>query len=330
VDTSGGLSHVVAEVDPSGAVSVLYVRAGDLLLEEVRGGVVKMYEADGLGSVRGLLDASGAKTDTYSYEAFGSTLSSTGSDANPYRFAGERLVDSVGFYQNRARWLDTRTGGFVSVDRSKGMEGRPITKIPYGYAEASPLSKLDPSGNDADLSSIMGATVVSGILSTMAGCQPNTALQSGLGTRLRPPTGEELIRNSSEVRVALQRAWEESLPDDPVLRHEEGGWIYIHPDTRTIVTVREWRRENRPWRNVIDLKYPPILMSFYIVADFHTHPFPPPATQGPSDDLDVPFEHATGVPGLIRAREKTYPGTIERRLNYNGNFGYPNKDGGRW
>jgi YD repeat-containing protein len=88
VDTSGGLSHVVAEVDSSGAVSVLYVRAGDLLLEEVRGGVVKMYEADGLGSVRGLLDVSGAKTDTYSYEAFGSTLSSTDTDANPYRFAG--------------------------------------------------------------------------------------------------------------------------------------------------------------------------------------------------------------------------------------------------
>lgn len=50
VDTSGGLSHVVAEVDSSGAVSVLYVRAGDMLLEEVRGGVAKMYEADGLGN----------------------------------------------------------------------------------------------------------------------------------------------------------------------------------------------------------------------------------------------------------------------------------------
>ena len=108
VDTSGGLSHVVAEVDSSGAVSVLYVRAGDMLLEEVRGGVAKMYEADGLGSVRGLLDVSGAKTDTYSYEAFGSAVSTAGSDLNPYRFAGERLVDSVGIYQNRARWLAGR------------------------------------------------------------------------------------------------------------------------------------------------------------------------------------------------------------------------------
>jgi RHS repeat-associated protein len=147
VDTSGGLSHVVAEVDGSGVVAVLYVRAGDMLLEEIRGGVAKMYEADGLGSVRGLLDVSGARTDTYSYEAFGTILSSTGSDANPYRFAGERLVDSVGFYQNRARWLDTRTGRFVSVDPMLGLnDGDPSALQPYLYAGARPTTNSDPTG----------------------------------------------------------------------------------------------------------------------------------------------------------------------------------------
>ena len=44
VDTSGGLSHVVAEIDSSGAVTAVYVRAGDMLLEEIRGGIAKMYE----------------------------------------------------------------------------------------------------------------------------------------------------------------------------------------------------------------------------------------------------------------------------------------------
>ncbi|MDX2022506.1 MAG: Calx-beta domain-containing protein, partial [Deltaproteobacteria bacterium] len=36
VDTHGGLSHIVAEVGGSGAVSAVYVRAGDMLLEELR------------------------------------------------------------------------------------------------------------------------------------------------------------------------------------------------------------------------------------------------------------------------------------------------------
>jgi RHS repeat-associated protein len=116
VDTSGGLSHVVAEIDGSGTVTALYVRAGDMLLEEIRGGVAKMYESDGLGSTRSLLDVSGAQTDTWSYEAFGTTLSSTGTSVNPYRFAGERFVGDVGMYQNRARWLDTMTGRFASED----------------------------------------------------------------------------------------------------------------------------------------------------------------------------------------------------------------------
>jgi RHS repeat-associated protein len=107
-----------------------------------------MYEADGLGSVRGLLDVSGAKTDTYSYEAFGPTVSSTGTDVNPYRFAGERLVDSVGLYQNRARWLDTRTGRFVSVDPVEGRTEVPITFSPYLYGAGSPVSHVDPSGED--------------------------------------------------------------------------------------------------------------------------------------------------------------------------------------
>jgi RHS repeat-associated protein len=135
VDTSGGLSHVVAEVDSSGVVAVLYVWAGDMLLEEVRGGVAKMYEADGLGSTRSLLDTTGGQTDTWSYSAFGSTLSRSGTDGNPYQFAGERFVDSVGMYQNRARWLDTRVGRFTSMDpnrRRASSFNRSACRLPRG------------------------------------------------------------------------------------------------------------------------------------------------------------------------------------------------------
>ena len=144
VDTSGGLSHVVAEVDSSGAVTALYVRAGGMLLEEIRGGVAKMYEADGLGSTRSLLDTTGTQTDTWSYEAFGATLSSTGTSASPYRFAGERFVDNTGMYQIRARWLDTRSGRFISRDRVQ-------RNHPFTYGNDDPVNAVDPSGNDFTL-----------------------------------------------------------------------------------------------------------------------------------------------------------------------------------
>jgi RHS repeat-associated protein len=332
VDTSGGLSHVVAEIDGAGAVTALYVHAGDMLLEEIRGGVAKTYEADGLGSVRSLLDTTGARTDTWNYEAFGSTVSSTGTDANPYRFAGERLIEAAGMYQNRARWLDTGVGRFVSVDRAPGTRSRPMTQLAYSYAESSPINKLDPSGNFSDLSSLMGAMAVSGILSSI-GCQPSPALKGGLGTRAVPPTGREILLKSSEVRGAMERAWEESMADDPVLRHEEGGWIYIHPETRIIVTVREWRSQyvgvQVAGHRSIDLWHPPILDMFYIVADFHTHPNPPPDPQGPSPD-DDDIARQVGVPGLILSWSgyRITNGT-NRRENYNGSFGYPLIVGGR-
>jgi RHS repeat-associated protein len=146
VDTDGELAHVVAEVDSSGTVTVLYVRAWDMLLEEIRGGVAKMYEADGLGSVRSLLDMSGARTDTWGYEAFGTTLSLIESSANPYRFAGERWVADVGMYQNRARWLDTRVGRFVSVDPWGGLSEEPLSLHRYVYASLQPTNRGDPSG----------------------------------------------------------------------------------------------------------------------------------------------------------------------------------------
>ena len=196
VDTSGGLSHVVAEIG-SGGVEVVYVRAGDMLLEEIRGGVAKMYEADGLGSVRGLLDVSGAKTDTYAYEAFGSTVSSTGSDANPYRFAGERIVDSVGFYQNRERWLDTRTGRFVSVDPAEGDSARPLTLHRYLYGDASPATMRDPTGRDT----LAELSVVGAITSALATVSI-VGLQGYLAYASRPHVLSTTMDQCSDCRLA--------------------------------------------------------------------------------------------------------------------------------
>jgi RHS repeat-associated protein len=197
VDTSGELSHVVAEIDGSGTVTALYVRAGDRLLEEIRGGVVKMYEADGLGSTRSLLDTTGAQTDTWSYEALGSTVSNTGSDANPYRFAGERLVDSVGFYQNRARWLDTRTGRFVSVDPATEVHEEPITLHRYLYANASPVNSKDPSGLES-LAEVQ--------ITQVAVMNLGWGVAAGVGIALSPLRNRREPPGPHTMRVQLQRA----------------------------------------------------------------------------------------------------------------------------
>jgi RHS repeat-associated protein len=150
VDPSG-LSHVVAETDgATGALSAAYVRLGDELLSVLRpdghGGFITRYvHHDGLGSVRALSDETGSRTDTKNFEAFGSLISSSGTDPLPYGFAGEPFDATTHLADHRARWMDPRLGRFMSMDPVLARPGgRGMT--PYWYANDDPVGNTDPTG----------------------------------------------------------------------------------------------------------------------------------------------------------------------------------------
>src|ERR1051325_11395423 len=104
--------------------------------------------------------------------------------------------------------------------------------------------------------------------------------------------------NHPAVQRALAKAWADSNPDNPELRHEEGGWIYLNTLTG------EFLVEHSPSgsRAVLDLSSPPALPNCVVVGKFHTHPNPSNEgwEPGPSEsDLRVDDMH--GVPDLIQA-----------------------------
>jgi RHS repeat-associated protein len=131
VDTAGGLSQVVADVDgTTGALAALYVRLGDELLAVMRpdghgGYSTRWVHHDGIGSVRALTDESGVTTDAKSYEAFGGVVTTAGTDPLPYGFAGEAYDGTSGLAYHRARWMDARVGRFLGMDRFAGEETDP-------------------------------------------------------------------------------------------------------------------------------------------------------------------------------------------------------------
>ncbi|HER20486.1 MAG TPA: RHS repeat-associated core domain-containing protein, partial [Chromatiales bacterium] len=135
VDTSGGLSHVVAEIDATGItdrLKTLYVRNGDELLALMRpdaaepdGWQSRFYHADYIGSVRRLTNEAGSISDGYTYSAFGELLGHTGSDPQPYAFTGEPLDPNSGWQYHRARWMDPRTGRFAGMDPFAGLSSDP-------------------------------------------------------------------------------------------------------------------------------------------------------------------------------------------------------------
>jgi len=124
----------------------VYIREGlsyyDPLVFTSVGGYRRHYLYDGLGSTRQLVNDAQNTTDTYSYEAFGNLMSSTGTTANPYKYVG-----SLGYYQTGsslqhlgARYYMPDIGRFITQDPlGAGMNW-------YAYVENNPVGFVDPMG----------------------------------------------------------------------------------------------------------------------------------------------------------------------------------------
>jgi hypothetical protein len=137
---------------------------------------------------------------------------------------------------------------------------------------------------------------------------------------MHAPTVSELLSDAT-VLQALDIAWADSMPYDPVLRHEEGGWVYMDLTTGQLLV----RRAPAGTRGSIDLNHPPIIQDAEVVAKFHTHPNPTVEgwDPGPSAaDRANAVRH--GVPSLIRADNGIHStGPASRRGGLGNGPGYP-------
>ncbi|AFZ10677.1 RHS repeat-associated core domain protein (plasmid) [Oscillatoria nigro-viridis PCC 7112] len=156
----------VLEKRVNDVLSASYVYGLDLISQE-RGNVDSYYLVDGLGSTRGLANASGAMTDTYTYDAFGNLIASAGGTANDYLFAGEQFDPSLGDYYLRQRYYDTDTGRFTRRDTYEGSFEDPMSLHKYLYGNANPVTYTDPTG----LFSAGEAQAAADIANTLAGIQ---------------------------------------------------------------------------------------------------------------------------------------------------------------
>jgi RHS repeat-associated protein len=113
---------------------------------QVTGNVVTFYGYDGLGSVRFLTDASGAITNTYVYDAFGTAIVSNAPIANVYLSAGEQWDPDLGLYYLRARYYSPQLGRFWTMDTCEGDETAPLSLNKYSYARNNAVNLADPTG----------------------------------------------------------------------------------------------------------------------------------------------------------------------------------------
>jgi len=116
IDDQTPLHHAqVAEEVVAGTVVAQYTY-GPMRISQNRAGTVSYYGYDGGGSVRQLFDASGAITDTYTYDAYGNTVAQNGTTVNSFLYRGEQFDTTLGMYYQRARYYIPRTGRFLTAD----------------------------------------------------------------------------------------------------------------------------------------------------------------------------------------------------------------------
>jgi len=145
VDKNRNYAQVLEETDGSGSLVVSYVY-GDDLISQNRGGSSSYYHYDGQMSTRKLTSVDETITDSYVYDAFGIVIDRTGTTENNYLYTGEQYDPNVGFYYLRARYYNPENGRFMSHDPLWGNPFEPMSLHKYVYANANPISFMDPSG----------------------------------------------------------------------------------------------------------------------------------------------------------------------------------------
>jgi RHS repeat-associated protein len=118
--------------------------------------------------VRYLTSTSGDITDTYTYDAYGNLMASSGSTANNYLYCGEQYDPQLKFYYNRARYLNPDTGRFWTMDTFAGNNEDPLSLHKYRYVADNPVTGLDPSGHE-DIGGMMMAMDISASLDAIPG-----------------------------------------------------------------------------------------------------------------------------------------------------------------
>ena len=151
-----GNAQVLEELS-GGTVQRVYTYGLNRISQSQASGT-SFYGYDGHGSVRLMTDATGAITDWYDYDAFGNMVSQASTTPNVYLYSGEQNDPNLGLYYLRARYLNSTTGRFVSMDRNQGSSLQPLSLHRYLYSSGDPVNRVDPSGL-VSLTDVIGSAI---------------------------------------------------------------------------------------------------------------------------------------------------------------------------
>ncbi len=138
LDLNAGLTQVLSDG------TNIYLYGLDRVAER-QGSASEYYLGDALGSVRQIVNPSGAVTLAQSYDPYGNTRQTLGDAQTDFGFTGE-FIDPSGLIHLRARYYDSLTGRFTTRDTFAGNANVPASLNRFNYAHSNPVMNTDPSG----------------------------------------------------------------------------------------------------------------------------------------------------------------------------------------
>ena len=139
-------------------------------------GTEYFYVRNAQGDVTGLVNASGTRVVTYTYDAWGNPLATTGSlattlgEQNPLRYRGYVYDTETGLYYLQSRYYNPGWGRFINADNQVSAGSDLIGMNLFAYCENNPCNYADPTGHFlsaiiASVAAKIAAAIVAAVVS---------------------------------------------------------------------------------------------------------------------------------------------------------------------
>ena len=103
------------------------------------------------GDILKVITATGTEAATYTYDAWGKLLTSSGdlADINPLRYRGYFYDTETGLYYLQSRYYDPEVGRWINIDNVEylGTEDELISYNLFTYCLNNPVNRTDENGN---------------------------------------------------------------------------------------------------------------------------------------------------------------------------------------
>jgi RHS repeat-associated protein len=172
------------ESNAAGSTYYTHDNRGQLIDERTPSGTY-YYLFDGLGSVVGLTDSTGALVgnETYQYDPYGSLIHqprTTALQQNAWRFASGYYDVSTGMYKFGIRYYNPGVGRWTQRDPVGGSLAETTKGNPYVYANDDPVNMVDPSGRDGITNVALFDCIGSVIVAAAVGFGTDLAIDAAL------------------------------------------------------------------------------------------------------------------------------------------------------